>query len=128
MSEKPLKPYSAGPPDRVAAGSEVAGERQIKMATDVLAWAEVHNLIVRSILANEGHHFHNCDQGHPAYKHGAETGNADPYCDDGPETNGIYRLLLQTSEQLGHLVERRITNWREFCQLAIEGYDRSFER
>jgi hypothetical protein len=115
MSEKPSKPYSAGNPELDAP--------RYTVEADAWAWAEVHKLIVDAILKGERRYFHNHSPGHPTYRLGAETGEIDLYGSDGPDRNGIYRLLQQTSEKVGDLVERRVTNWKEFCQLALEGDD-----
>lgn len=119
MSEKPREPYRAG--------TELLRPRQISMQIDALAWAEVHEMIVREILANFGRHFHNHDQGHSVYVAGAEDGSLSPFGEDSPQQNGLFQLLVQTSKELGDgdLIRYRITNWQDFCRLVVEGYDRS---
>ena len=76
----------------------------------------VFRAIVEMIESNSGVGFHNCDQGHPAYRMGA---NDRIGMGDGPRENGLFQLL-QKFDQKYHEGARDLSTWDSFCKLAVE--------
>ena len=83
-------------------------------------WRIVYDALIHAVKTNSGIGFHNRDQGHPAYLAGAEDGSRDS--GDSPEENDLYKMLIRLSEKYGIESGVRITNWRQFCELAVKGY------
>ena len=75
----------------------------------------VFRAIVEMIASNSGVGFHNCDQGHPAYRVRARGGIG---MGDGPGENRLFQLL-QTFDQKCHQEVCDLSTWDSFCKLAV---------
>lgn len=75
----------------------------------------VFRAIVEMIASNSGVGFHNCDQGHPAYRVGVDGGIG---MGDGPGENRLFQLL-QTFDQKYHQGVCDLSTWDSFCRLAV---------
>lgn len=85
-------------------------------------WLTIYQCLIHAIKTNSGIGFHNRDQGHPTYSGGAEDGTRDDA--DSPEQNRLYQMLVALNEKYGQQSGTPVRNWREFCQLALDGYKR----
>lgn len=100
-------------------------ERLVTIRSLGLDWLIVHDLILDALARNVGRGFHNGDQGHPVYGLGANGIAPRPEDPDGPDRNGLYLILLQTSKRLDSLAKTRVENWQQFCELAVAGFRRN---
>ena len=88
----------------------------------------IYSALLYSIRAVSGRGFVNRDQGHLAYRLGAN-GDIPEFgsMGDHPETNRLYKMMLALSEVLkDHQGLNRsdlVLSWQEFCRLAVESYD-----
>jgi len=87
--------------------------------------------LMDSIYSGSGKGFWNCDMGHPSYvigaKHGAEEKIDDPVWGDGPEKSSLYQLIKAVHSEMTQrniAVTLPIRNWKDFCSLAIETYNK----
>jgi hypothetical protein len=86
--------------------------------------------LLDSVRAATGRGFVNGDQGHLAYRLGAN-GDISEFgsMGDHPETNRLYKMMLASSEALkdqpGLNRSDLVLSWQEFCRLAVESHDRS---
>jgi hypothetical protein len=81
----------------------------------------IYNALIHAIRTNSGIGFKNCDQGHPAYSHGAEANTGGQ--GDSPEDNELFAVLrgiCQSQEPPDSLPQ--IDTWKSFCELAVKGY------
>jgi hypothetical protein len=83
-------------------------------------WGIIYDALIHAIKTNSGIGFHNNDQGHLAYMTGAENGSED--MGDTREENRLYQMLVRLSDRYGKSSGVQVRNWREFCQLAQDGY------
>jgi hypothetical protein len=93
-------------------------------------WAVVYHALIYSIHANTGYGFANNEQGHLAYRVGAETGRSN-FSDygDSEDHNGLYKMLKEISEKYGPVEDLPvINNWQDFCRLAVSGYEADMRR
>ena len=86
-------------------------------------WGIVYDALIHAVKTNSGIGFYNQDQGHPAYLAGAEDGSRDQ--GDSPQENELYKMFVILSEKYGRLKQTPVSNWRQFCQLAVDGYTRA---
>jgi hypothetical protein len=96
------------------------------MRSDDADWGIIYDALIHAIKTNSGIGFHNRDQGHPAYVIGASDGTRDrDTWGDSPDRNSLYKMLLDLSETYGKSHGIQITNWRSFCLLAYESYQKA---
>jgi len=89
--------------------------------SEKIYWGIVYHALVHAIRTNSGIGFHNNDQGHPAYFHGAETGEGGS--GDSPDENWMYKTLAEICRHRDPPDNLpRIDSWKTFCQLAVQGY------
>ena len=89
-------------------------------------WGIIYAALIHAIKTNSGIGFYNNDQGHPAYLMGAADGRRDEQTwGDSPERNRLYKMLVALSETFGRSCGVQIVNWRSFCQLAYESYQKA---
>ena len=79
----------------------------------------IFRALVEMIASNSGIGVLNCDQGHPAYRVGAE-GTAG--MGDGPERNPLFEMLREFSSEC-HEQIYDLSTWDRFCSLVVSGYD-----
>jgi hypothetical protein len=77
--------------------------------------------LVHAIKTNSGIGFHHADQGHPAYKTGAE-GHESEKWGDSPMQNHLFRLLASFDRRF-HEEEQDLSSWQKFCSFAVWAYD-----
>jgi hypothetical protein len=86
----------------------------------------LYRALLHSVKTNQGHGFHNDDQGHPAYRLGTQTGEGG--MGDTPKDNAMFRMMRELSLSIESAGEFRkediVASWQDFCRLATEGYDR----
>ena len=84
----------------------------------------IFRALVRTIKTNSGDGFHNCDQGHPAYRAGANGGDSVKF-GDSPEQNDLFQLLA-SFDQTYHGVDPNpdLSTWQKFCTFAVDAHDR----
>lgn len=84
-------------------------------------WHLIYSALIYSIRSNTGDGFHNGDQGHVAYWHGADTGKGGH--GDDPESNTLFQTLREICANYRLPDELpKVTTWKDFCQLAVESY------
>jgi hypothetical protein len=82
------------------------------------------------ISINSGQGFHNADQGHPFYVTGAK-GEVFGKGVDSPETNALFKMLKELSEDLkglgytNHVWWYDFSTWESFCKFAVESYEKA---
>ncbi len=89
----------------------------------------VYEALIHAIDTNSGIGFHNADQGHPAYRVGADGKIDESAWGDSPDKNHLYRLLRELSMYFVKHEEERpssgplILTWEDFCRRAIQAYE-----
>jgi len=93
----------------------------------------IYRSLLDSVCANSGHGFHNGDQGHPAYRTGAQ-GELLSFgaIGDHPDHNHLYKMMRELSEALKDHPELRrpdlVLSWQEFCRIAVDSYDAAHKK
>ena len=93
----------------------------------------IYGALLNSIRTNCGHGFINSDQGHLAYRCGA---NGDILSHgtigDHPERNRLYKMMRELSDALKDHPELRrsdlVFSWQDFCKIAIDAYENPVTR
>ena len=96
-----------------------------------LDWFEkvlVYKGLMALIESGKGDGFHNSDMGHAVYRAAAKGKEGVADYADGPERNTLFKMLSELSYDLSdkpHQIEIRVLGtWQEFCQFAVECYDK----
>ncbi len=86
----------------------------------------IYKALVMMIEANSGIGFHNHDQGHPAYRLGADGKEG---MGDGAEQNALFKMVAALSTELAENSDMKpsLSTWQKFCTFATEAYDRKHQ-
>ena len=87
----------------------------------------LYTALLQSVRSCSGVGFHNCDQGHPAYRVGCEGKFDQQAWGDSPENNHLYGMMRELSESLRDCKDFGpadfVFSWADFCRMATKAWD-----
>ena len=86
----------------------------------------IYQGLLNLVKSNSGVGFHNNDQGHTAYQVGCKGKWDYEQWGDSPDRNRLYKMMHELSVALNEtqFEAPTITEWGDFCLLAVEAYDK----
>ncbi len=88
--------------------------------------------LLHVVKSNSGIGFANADQGHPAYRVGANEGKYDfDAYGDSPESNRLFQMMHSLSVRMNEEAEsfesslELVFSWQDFCHIAVEAHDKT---
>ena len=76
----------------------------------------IFRALVEMIESNSGIGVLNCDQGHPAYRLGAD---GEATMGDGPDQNRLFRMIQRFNPRC-HRQIHDLSTWDKFCRLVVQ--------